>query len=251
MQSLALDLRSYAGVPYAHDHPHHQVVLALEGGLDMEIGGRSGRVDSARGAFVPAGMLHAFTGVGQNRFVTLDIDKASHAEPARLLTTGMRYFPVSRAVEHLLAYVASRQSVLGGDVEHLAPLLASALADTEAEVRAPQAVLQATAFMRRAYPRPITCEDAAKAAGISTAHLHGLFKQWLGVSPGRYLGEFRLQRAKDRLSGSAAPIVEIALGVGFSEQSAFTRAFRRRFGESPAAYRRRLAGRLDSGHKAP
>ena len=42
MQSLALDLRSYAGVPYAHDHPHHQVVLALEGQLEMEIGGPSG-----------------------------------------------------------------------------------------------------------------------------------------------------------------------------------------------------------------
>jgi AraC-like DNA-binding protein len=54
------------------------------------------------------------------------------------------------------------------------------------------------------------------------------------------LSEIRLDRAKDRLAGSTEPIVEIALDVGFSEQSAFTRAFRRRFGESPAAYRRRL-----------
>ena len=58
--------------------------------------------------------------------------------------------------------------------------------------------------------------------------------------PAATLGEIRLDQAKDRLAGSAEPIVEIALGVGFSEQSAFTRAFRRRFGESPAAYRRRL-----------
>jgi AraC-like DNA-binding protein len=245
MQSLALDLRSYSGEPYAHDHPHHQVVLALEGGLDMEIGGRAGRVDSVRGALVPAGMLHAFTGVGRNRFVTLDIGKASGAEPRRLLSTGTPYFPVSRAVEHLLAYVASRQGALGRDVDHLAPLLASALAETEAEGHAPEAVLKATAFMQRAYPRPITCAAAAQAAGISTAHLHALFKQWLGTSPGRYLGEIRLERAKDRLGG-AEPIVEIALGVGFSEQSAFTRAFTRRFGESPAAYRRRLENR----HKA-
>jgi len=246
MQSLALDLRSYSGVPYAHDHPHHQVVLALEGGLDMEIDGRSGRVDAARGALVPAGKLHAFTGIGQNRFVTLDIGKASGAEPLRLLSTGQPYFAVSRAVEHLLAYVAARQDALGSDAEHLAPLLASALAGTEADAGAPEAVLQATAFLRRTYPRPVTCADAAKAAGISAAHLHALFKQWLGTSPGRYLAEFRLERAKDRLAQGAEPIVEIALGVGFSEQSAFTRAFTRRFGESPAAYRRRL----ESGHKA-
>ena len=245
MQSLTLDLRSYAGVPYAHDHPHHQVVLALEGELEMEIGGRPGRVDRSRGALVPAGMLHAFTGVGRNRFVTLDIGETSDAAPARLLGTGKPYFPISRAVEHLLAYVGSRGAALGEDADHVAPLLAAALADTEAEAQAPEAVLKATDYMRRAYPRPITCADTAKAAGISTAHLHGLFKQWLGVTPGRYLGEIRLEHAKDRLVGSAEPIVEIALGVGFSEQSAFTRAFRRRFGESPAAYRRRL----ESGHK--
>jgi AraC-like DNA-binding protein len=256
MPSLTLDLRSYAGVPYAHDHPHHQVVLALEGELEMEIGGRPGRVDASRGALVPAGMLHAFIGVGRNRFVTLDIAETSAAAPARLLGAGEPYFAISRALEHLLAYVASRRGALGSDADHLAPLLAAALADAEAEARAPEAVLKATEYMRRAFARPITCADTAKAAGISTAHLHGLFKQWLGVTPGRYLGELRLDRAKDRLAGSAEPIVEIALSVGFSEQSAFTRAFRRRFGESPAAYRRRLdsrsveSGHVESGHKA-
>jgi AraC-like DNA-binding protein len=240
MSALALDLRSYPGESNAHDHPYHQVILALEGGLDMEIGGRSGRVDSARGALVPAGTLHAFAGVGRNRFVTLDIGKASQAEPARLLAMATPYFAVPRAVEHLLAYVGSRPGNLGGAADHVAPLLAEALADSSAQTRVPEAVLKATDFMRRAFRRPITCADVADAAGISTAHLHALFQQWLGSTPGRTLGEIRLDRAKDRLAGSAEPIVEIALGVGFSEQSAFTRAFRRRFGESPAAYRRRL-----------
>ena len=48
MTTLALDLRSYPGESHAHDHPYHQVIFALEGGLDMEIGGRAGRVDSVR-----------------------------------------------------------------------------------------------------------------------------------------------------------------------------------------------------------
>jgi len=250
MTALALDLRSYPGESHAHDHPYHQVILALEGGLDMEIGGRAGRVDSARGALVPAGTLHAFAGVGRNRFVTLDIGQTSASEPARLLASGTPYFTIPRAVEHLLAYVGARAQALGGDAAHLAPLLAAALAESSADARAPEAVLKATAFMRRAYPRPIGNDDVARAAGISTSRLQALFQQWLGLTPGRYLGELRLESAKDRLAGSTEPIVEIALGVGFSEQSAFTRAFRRRFGESPAAYRRRLEGPLASGHKA-
>jgi AraC-like DNA-binding protein len=251
MRSLALDLRSYPGESHAHDHPYHQVILALEGGLDMEIGGRAGRVDSARGALVPAGTLHAFAGVGRNRFLTLDIGKTSPAEPARLLAKPTPYFAVPRAVEHLLAYVASRPNELGEEAaDHVAPLLAAALAEISAEAQTPETVLKATAYMRGAYARAIGNDDVARAAGISTSHLQALFQQWLGLTPGRYLGEIRLDRAKDRLLGSTEPIVEIALGVGFSEQSAFTRAFRRRFGESPAAYRRRLEGRLEPRHKA-
>ncbi len=250
MTALSLDLRSYPGDAHAHDHPYHQVILALEGGLDMEIGGRAGRVEAARGSLVPAGMLQAFGGIGRNRFLLLDIDRASTVEPTRLLAAGTPYFAVPRAVEHLLAYVGSRPDELGGDADHVAPLLAAALAQTAAETAAPEAVLKAVAFMRRAYPRPITCDDAAHAGGISTAHLHALFKQWLGSTPGRTLGEIRLGRAKDRLADGDAPIVEIALAVGFSEQSAFTRAFRRRFGESPSAYRRRQGSPLEPGHRA-
>jgi AraC-like DNA-binding protein len=243
MTALAIDLRSYPGEPYAHDHPHHQVVLALEGGLDMEIGGRAGRVASARGALVPAGTLHAFAGVGRNRFVLLDIGKASAVEPARLLAAGTPYFDLPRTVEHLLAYVGARPDALGRDTDHVAPLLAAALVESSSETQAPEAVLRATSFIRRTYNRPIANDDVARAAAISTSQLHALFQRWLGVTPGRYLGEIRLEHAKDRLVASAEPIVEIALGVGFSEQSAFTRAFRRRFGESPAAYRRRLESR--------
>jgi AraC-like DNA-binding protein len=249
MTALAIDLRSYPGESRAHDHPYHQVILALEGGLDMEIGGRAGRVGSGRGALVPAGMLHAFAGIGRNLFVTLDIGRASVAEPARLLASATPFFAVPRAVEHLLAYVGSRNRDLGADAGHVAPLLAAALTEAAAETRAPEAVLKAVDFMRRSYPRPITCEDAARAAGIGTAHLHALFKQWMRQTPGHYLSEIRLEHAKDRLAGGFEPIVEIALGVGFSEQSAFTRAFRRRFGESPAAYRRRVERRLEPGHK--
>ena len=102
MAQLALDLRSYPGEVRAHDHPHHQVILALEGVLDMEIGRRIGRVDSACGALVPAGTMHAFAGIGRNRFVTLDIATASPAEPADLLASKTTFFAVPGAVEQLL-----------------------------------------------------------------------------------------------------------------------------------------------------
>jgi AraC-like DNA-binding protein len=238
MAQLALDLRSYPHEARAHDHPHHQVILALEGELDMEIDRRSGRVDAGHGALVPAGTMHAFAGIGRNRFVLLDIATASVAEPHALLTRATPFFAVPRAVEHLLGYVQARSDSLTAEMEHIAPLLAAALPGPCAEGAMPESLERATAFLRRAHRRPITTDDAARAVGLSTARLHALFAQWLGMGPGRYLSEVRLGHARDRLSASADPIAAIALDAGFSEQSAFSRAFRRRYGESPAAYRR-------------
>ncbi len=214
------------------------MILALEGALDMEIGRRIGRVDSAHGALVPAGTMHAFAGIGRNRFVTLDIATASGAAPRGLLARETPFFALPRAVEHLLGYVDSRRGSLGAETDHVAPLLASALDSPSTDGAMPDALHRAIAFLRRAHRRPITCDDAARAAGLSTARLHALFAQWLGMGPGRYLTEIRLGHARDRLSAGSDPIAAIALDAGFSEQSAFSRAFRRRYGESPAAYRR-------------
>jgi AraC-like DNA-binding protein len=242
MTDLALDLRSYPYSVRSHDHPHHQVILALEGALEMEIGGRCGRVDFAQGALVPAGTNHAFAGAGHNRFVILDIAAGSESGPGFSLAEGSPYFVVRRPVEHLLAFVASEGDGIGRQGSLVAPLLAASLFGDSARTGAgmPAPVTRALGFLRRAFHRPIGCEDAARAAGIGTARLHVLFKQWLGTTPGKYLADLRLADARDRLAGSAVPIADLALLAGFSEQSAFTRAFRRRFGESPAAYRRRL-----------
>jgi AraC-like DNA-binding protein len=238
MAQLALDLRSYTNEVRAHDHPHHQVILSLEGALDMEIGKRVGRVDSARGALVPAGTMHAFAAIGRNKFVTLDIATASSVEPRMLLAGGTPFFALPRAVEHLLGYVGTRPESCAAEMEHVAPLLAAALSHAATGVTMPESVERARAFLRRGHRRPITCDDAARAAGLSTARLHALFAQWVGMGPGRYLTEIRLGHARDRLSAGADPIAAIALDAGFSEQSAFSRAFRRRYGQSPAAYRR-------------
>ena len=52
----------------------------------------------------------------------------------------------------------------------------------------------------------------------------------------------RLERAKLLLSTRRVPLVEIALAVGFQDQSQFTAAFKRRIGITPGAYARVASG---------
>jgi AraC-like DNA-binding protein len=55
----------------------------------------------------------------------------------------------------------------------------------------------------------------------------------------QYLAQWRMLLATDLLRRSQAPLAQIAEQVGYQTDTAFSRAFRREFGEPPAAWRRR------------
>jgi len=57
----------------------------------------------------------------------------------------------------------------------------------------------------------------------------------------RYLLESRLLRAMALLVEPGRTVMDVATDVGFDSVSAFTRAFGRYTGETPTAYRRRIA----------
>ena len=86
-----------------------------------------------------------------------------------------------------------------------------------------------------------TAEDLAREVGLSRSALADRFTKLLGEPPIRYLARLRLQAAARRLKGSAESIARIAFDVGYESEAAFNRAFKREFGEPPAAWRRRNA----------
>jgi len=84
-------------------------------------------------------------------------------------------------------------------------------------------------------------EDIARAAGMSKFHLHRVFEENVGTTPGRYLTGVRLKAALDLLSAPEArtmSVLEVALEVGFEDASAFSRSFQRNYCLTPSALRR-------------
>jgi AraC family transcriptional regulator len=61
----------------------------------------------------------------------------------------------------------------------------------------------------------------------------------MGISPHRYLGRMRLEKAMAQLAARRLPLAQIALNAQFSSQASFTRAFHRAVGMTPKAYQRR------------
>lgn len=85
----------------------------------------------------------------------------------------------------------------------------------------------------------ISVEDVASSASFSEYHFHRIFTAVLGESVSEYIRKRRLAQAGRELIGSALPVIEVGLNAGYDSQEAFTRAFKKMFGVTPAFYRRR------------
>lgn len=109
------------------------------------------------------------------------------------------------------------------------------------EVVADAAVKRAMDLIHRQYADELTIEQLARCAGVSRTVLAQRFDSALGQTPMRYCVDWRLRVAADMLERGHHTAAEVAYAVGFGSEAAFSRAFRRRYGEPPARWRRQRA----------
>lgn len=102
----------------------------------------------------------------------------------------------------------------------------------------PQLLDQVVGYIEDHMERPITLAALAAIAGVSRFHFARLFRLSTGLSPIAFVERARLARARHYLRQGRLTIAEIALTVGFSDQSEFTRRFHRHVGTTPAAFAR-------------
>ena len=86
----------------------------------------------------------------------------------------------------------------------------------------------------------------AAMVGLSRAQFARLFVRHTGMTAKVFYDTRRLQRARENLASTEAPIKQIAYQLGFKDQAHFTNWFRQRVGVTPSTFR---AGRLPSWKK--
>lgn len=112
-----------------------------------------------------------------------------------------------------------------------------AAAPEDAARLSPRQLRQALDFIEENLAGDISLPQIAQAAGLSPFHFARQFKATVGVPPHAYLLERRIERARQLLTGTSLSIAEIAIRVGFANQSHLTRHFRRLTGTTPARFR--------------
>jgi AraC-like DNA-binding protein len=94
-------------------------------------------------------------------------------------------------------------------------------------------------FIERNYRRKITSADVSRAAASSFRQVSRVFKADTGLTVFEYLRVYRMLRASIGISMTDAKITAIAYDCGYESISSFFTDFRKLFGLSPDAFRRR------------
>src|SRR5262245_11508804 len=83
-----------------------------------------------------------------------------------------------------------------------------------------------------------TAESLALEVGMSRSVFADRFTSLVGEPPITYLKLWRMHIAAQRLREGRGSVAQIAFAVGYESEAAFSRAFKRQFGESPGGWRK-------------
>jgi AraC family transcriptional regulator len=258
-------VESFSNVPAVnipeHEHPTHFLNLLTAGQITSRwtTDGRTGSAEHGPGTLyiLPAGSrdrlswsgpTHRIVVVLEPRFLARALDETAHLADIELT----RHWTLQDR------HIASLMLALHADLEDGSPAgplygesLGVALAHYlirryairithEPKYRngMPAVRLNRVAdFIRQNLGREIRLWELADLAGMSPHYFSELFKQSTGLSPHQYALRCRIERAKEYLRDPQFTVGDAGKATGFSDQSHFTKVFRRMVGATPAQFR--------------
>jgi AraC family transcriptional regulator len=144
-------------------------------------------------------------------------------------------------LEHILAEFRSPDPATPLALEGLVLALGAEFArvvEPRTERQVPAWLTRTRESLDAAFAVRVTLGELAAEAGVHPVHLAATFRAVFGQSVGDYVRTRRIQEARSALLDRSRSISQIALDLGFSSQSHFTRVFREHAGTTPLEYRR-------------
>lgn len=108
---------------------------------------------------------------------------------------------------------------------------------TKTPGKSSELIKNAILYMTQNYSKPLTLEETARQVHLTPSYFSSLFKKVCGSSFKEYLNYIRIEASKNLLANTDYAIIDIAVAVGFEEQSYFTRVFKKYTGLTPKQYR--------------
>ncbi|MDX9981946.1 MAG: AraC family transcriptional regulator, partial [Lentisphaeria bacterium] len=250
-----VDYLSCNGLEIMHTHDFFQAVHVLSGRFSFDAEDHRIEIGPGESGIVPPGVTHRYQAVSRDicrTFMTnfqtpcpeqlgesaevLDGERSK-----RLWVTKPEGELVNYALERLRAECSSPGHASTAITQALLNLYLGAIArSAQRRDRASaneERIRYALALIEREYGRPLTLDELADAAGLGVSRFSEVFRRHTGLSPMRYLMDYRIGVAKVLLTASSFAIGAIAEHLGFGTVQHFSRTFHAHTGLSPTVYR--------------
>jgi len=148
--------------------------------------------------------------------------------------------PAAAEVDHMLKRVVDAVRARHAQMERKPQVVVAQLPpETRYRPQEPTAARLQTAIAHVAkhYLRPIPESEIAMLCSMSPSRFCREFKAAFDVTFVEYLANYRMEQAKRLLGNPTMPVADVAVAVGFSDPSYFTRVFKRQEGVAPSEYR--------------
>ena len=234
--TLARDFRPGDAIP-PHRHSRDQLAYASHGVMTIQTRAGTWVTPAHRAVWIPAGAEHLIVMSGHVAMRTLYLRPGLAGLPSTCCVVGVTDL-LGLLIAHACRFPALTCAVPTEDrlirflIDQLETVPASPMdLPSPADPRAHRVAEILAA--RPADPRPLA--QICHVAGTSRRTAERLFLRETGLTLGQWRQQQRLMHALRRLAGGAK-VIEAAFEAGYNSQSAFTAAFKKTFGTTPARY---------------
>jgi AraC family transcriptional regulator len=229
-----------------HSHQQANFCIALEGICTERFGEKTREYKPFTLDFLPPDTPHSLIfHAAEVRCFTMDIaprwlerareysllvDSSVHCYSGVLAELFMRLYKEVTWMDE-----ASPLAIEGLALEMLAEVSRRRIVTRES--RNAQWLRQVKDLLHAQFSEPPDLTGIAEAVGVHPVHLTREFRKQFHCTVGEYIRQLRVEYACRQLSSSSTALAEIASTAGFSDQSHFSRTFKRQIGMTPAQYR--------------
>jgi AraC family transcriptional regulator len=247
-RELSLEIVSYAPYQKIPNHAHETAFfcMALEGFCSEIYKSKTRTYEPSFMSFLPAGVTHSLkfyeNGVRsfgieiklplleRMRECSLNFNESVHCQGGQLTLLYKKAYnefcqmddvsplAIEGLVFEMLAEVSRRQVNKGS-------------------IQPPKWLKIVTEIIHDRFSENLTLDEIAECAGVHPVYLSRVFRRHYRCTIGDYIRRLRVEYASQQILKTKATLLEIALRAGFSDQSHFSRIFKRQMGITPTGYR--------------
>ena len=253
VQSFSYNEERYPSFTRRQNYPSLLLLYTYSGSASLTYAGKTYQLEEHMGALIDCRIAHEyrvaseswiqgslhFYGGSSELFFKSFIDAEN---PVFFCHDGSHFQMILEEI--LRTHMSSskfRDYLVDNRIQNLLIYVSDCLKDKSDLEQIPENILLLRTYLENNFTRSISLDEMASFAGFSKYYLIKQFKKYTDFTPADYVLNLRLEYAQTLLRSTNIPGYKISEIVGFSGESNFIQAFRRKYGSTPNQYRKRLS----------